>query len=321
MKITIVQAVRQALDEEMGRDKDVMVLGEDVGIDGGVFRATEGLLEKYGNDRVIDTPLSELGIVGTSIGLALYGLKPVAEIQFSGFAYAAYDQIVSHLGRFRTRSRGRYKCHIVLRMPYSGGIHAPEHHSESMEAIYVHTPGIKVVIPSTPYDTKGLLVSSIRDPDPVIFMEPKKIYRAVKQEVPEDEYTVPLGKCSVLQEGEDVTIIAYGAMIRVAQQAAEESGKSCEIIDVRTLKPLDEKTILKSVEKTGRAVVVHEGPRTCGFGAEISALIGEKALLSLKAPVLRVTGWDTPFPLHKMENYYLPQPVRVVRAIRKVMEF
>lgn len=319
-KITIVQAVNQALDEEMENDKDVIVLGEDVGIDGGVFRATEGLFKKYGSDRVIDTPLSELGIVGTSIGLALYGMKPVAEIQFSGFAYAAYDQIVSHLGRLRTRSRGRYKSHVVLRTPYSGGIHSPEHHSESMEAIYVHVPGIKVVIPSTPYDTKGLLISAIRDPDPVIFMEPKKIYRAIKQDIPE-EYTVPLGKCSVVQEGSDVTLVSYGAMVRVAQKAAEQSRKSCEIIDVRTLKPLDEKTIYDSVEKTGRAVIIHEGPRTCGFGAEISALINEKSLLSLKAPVLRVTGWDTSFPLYKLENYYLPQPERVVRAIRKVMEF
>lgn len=319
-QLNIVQAINMALDEEMARDPDVLVIGEDVAANGGVFRVTEGLYKKY-PERVIDTPLSEIGIVGTSIGLALYGMKPVAEVQFSGFLYAAYDQIISHLSRIRTRSRGRYKCHVVIRTPYSGGIHAPEHHSESMEAIYAHAPGVKVVIPSTPYDAKGLLLSAIRDPDPVIFMEPKKIYRMIKQEVPAGSYTVPLSGCKIVQEGDDLTLIAYGAMVRIAQQAAEKSNVSCEIVDVRTLKPLDEKTILRSVEKTGRAVIVHEGPRTCGFGAELSALINEKALLSLKAPVLRVTGWDTVFPLYKLEDYYLPSALRVARAIRKVMEF
>lgn len=322
--LTIVQAVNLALEQEMKKDGRVMILGEDIGVNGGVFRCTEGLLGKFGPERVIDTPLAESAIVGVSIGLAVYGLRPVAEVQFSGFLYSGFDQLISHASRIRTRSRGRFTCPLVVRVPYSGGIHAPEHHSESMEAIYVHTPGLKVVIPSSPYDTKGLLISAIRDPDPVIFMEPKKIYRAIKQDVPEEEYTVPLGRAKVLKEGKDVTIVSYGAMMVPAVKAAEKAsqeGIDCEVIDLRTLYPLDTKTIINSVEKTGRAVVVHEAPRTCGMGAEVSSQIMEHAILHLEAPVERVAGFDTVMPLYKLENYYLPDENRVFKAIRKVRNF
>ncbi len=320
-QINIVQAVNLALKQEMKKDKKVIVLGEDVGINGGVFRATDNLYDLYGKDRVIDTPLSESGIIGTSIGLAVGGMRPVAEIQFSGFMYPAFDQIISHASRIRNRTRGRFTCPMVIRAPYSGGIKALEHHSESMEAIYVHTPGLKVVIPSTPYDTKGLLVSAMRDPDPVIFLEPKRIYRAIKQEVPEKEYTIPLGKAEVRKEGSDVTLIAWGAMVRECEKASEQSNVSCEIIDLRSLKPMDTETIVESVEKTGRCVIVHEAPMTCGVGAEISARIMEKVLLDLKAPVERVTGFDTVIPLAKLEDHYLPNPKRIVKAIERVVNF
>ena len=322
-KINIVEAVNLALRQEMARDKKVIVLGEDVGVDGGVFRATEGLIKLFGGERVIDTPLSELGIVGVSIGLAVNGMKPVAEIQFDGFTYGAFDQIISHAGRIRNRSRGRYSCPMVVRFPYSGGIHAPEHHSESPEAIYAHTPGIKVVVPSNPYDTKGLLISAIRDPDPVIFMEPKRIYRAIKEEVPEEEYTVPIGVANAVRQGNDVTLIAWGAMIRVCMEAAEKVKDKidCEVIDLRSLSPMDTDSIIQSVEKTGRVVIVHEAPRSGGLGAEIAARISEKALLSLEAPIERVTGFDVPMPLHKLENYYLPDAKRVIKGIERVMGF
>jgi len=320
--LTIVQAVNLALHEEMQRDDKVIVLGEDVGVNGGVFRATEGLIDKFPN-RVFDTPLAETAIAGVSIGLAVNGFKPVAEIQFEGFSYSTLDQMINHAARIRNRSRGRYTCPMVLRFPYSGGIHAPEHHSDSPEAYYVHTPGLKVVIPSTPYDTKGLLKSAIRDPDPVVFMEPKKIYRAVKEEVPEDDYTIPIGEAKIRKEGNDVTIITYGAMtIPVLQAAKELEGKvSCEVIDLRTLSPIDEDTIIKSVRRTGRVVIVHEAPKTAGVGAEISAVINEKAIMYLEAPISRVTGYDIIMPLYKLENYYLPDAERIKNNIEKVAGF
>jgi len=322
-QLNLVGAVRLALKQEMERDPDVVVLGEDVGIDGGVFRATEGLIKEFGENRIIDTPLSESGIVGVAIGLALYGLKPVAEIQFEGFLYPALDQIISHVGRIRNRSRGRFHVPLVIRFPYGGGIRAPEHHSDSPEALLVHTPGIKVVTPSTPYDAKGLLASAIRDPDPVLFMEPKRIYRAIVEDVPEDGYTVPLGEAKIVSEGTDVTLVSWGAMVRYSNEAAEtvKDRISVEVVDLRTLSPMDTATITKSVEKTGRAVVVHEAPRTAGLGAEITAVINETAFLSLEAPVERVTGFDVPFPQHKLENYYLPNTERIVKAIEKVANF
>ena len=323
-KITIVQAINMALRQEMERDDKVIILGEDVGKDGGVFRVTEGLYQKFGPNRVLDTPLAESAIVGTAIGMAAYGLRPVAEIQFDGFIYGAMEQLISHAARIRTRSRGRFSCPIVLRAPYSGGIHAPEHHSESMEALYIHIPGLKVVIPSTPYDSKGLLISSIRDPDPVIFLEPKKIYRSVKQEVPEEIYAIPLGKANKVLEGTDVTLISWGAMMRPTLEAAElakSQGVVCEVIDMRTLFPFDQEAILSSVNKTGRVVIIQEAPRTCSFASEIAAILAEKVLLSLEAPIERVTGFDTVMPLYKLENEYLPDSFRVLKAIEKVANF
>jgi pyruvate dehydrogenase E1 component beta subunit len=310
--------------EEMERDPTVMVLGEDVGKEGGVFRVTDGLQAKFGPERTVDTPLAESAIVGTAFGLAVKGLRPVAEIQFEGFLAPAMDQIMSHISRIRTRSRGRFTCPMVIRSPWGGGIRAPEHHSESPEAIFAHTPGIKVVIPSGPYDAKGLIVSAIRDPDPVLFLEPKRIYRAIKEEVPDGEYTVPIGQAKVIREGSDVTVISWGAMLREVLRAAEmidKEGVKVEVIDLRTISPMDETAFLESVRKTGRAVVVHEAPRTCGLGAEIIARINEKALLSLAAPVERITGFDTVVPLMKLENHYLPNPERILRGIRKVMAF
>lgn len=320
----IVEAINAGLMEEMERDPSVMVLGEDVGKEGGVFRVTDGLQSKFGPKRAVDTPLAESGIVGVALGLAAKGMKPVAELQFMGFLPPALDQIICHISRIRNRSRGRYTCPMVIRMPYGGGIHAPEHHSESIEAMVAHIPGIKVVIPSTPSDAKGLIVSAIRDPDPVLFCEPKRIYRAVKEEVPDGEYTVPIGEARVVREGDGVTVICWGAMVREVITAAErikDEGVNSEVIDVRTISPLDDKAILTSVRKTGRAVIVHEAVRTCGLGAEIIARINEKALLSLDAPVERVTGFDTVFPLYKMEHHYLPGPERILRGIRKVMAF
>jgi pyruvate dehydrogenase E1 component beta subunit len=323
-KLNIVEAVRDALDVEMGRDDKVIVLGEDVGVDGGVFRATDGLQKKYGDRRVIDTPLAESGIVGTSIGMAIQGLKPVCEIQFDGFTYPAFDQMFSHAARIRNRTRGKITCPLVLRFPYGGGIRALEHHNESPESYFLHTPGLKVVIPSNPYDTKGLLISAIRDPDPVVFMEPKRIYRAIRDEVPEGAYTVEIGKANILREGTDLTLISWGAMVRETQKAADAAaaqGIRAEVIDVRTLNPCDWDTILASVQKTGRAIVVHEAPHTLGFGAEIAARIQEKLLLYLKAPVQRVTGYDTPFPYFKLEYAYLPNPERIGKSIEQVMKF
>ena len=323
-KLNMVEAINRALREEMERDSRVVVLGEDVGKEGGVFRITDGLQERFGADRVVDTPLAESGIVGTAFGLAVYGLLPIAEIQFEGFLYPCLDQINNHISRIRNRSRGRFTCPLVIRTPYGGGIHAPEHHSDSPEAILAHIPGIKVVIHSTPYEAKGLLLSSIRDPDPVIFMEPKRIYRAIREEVPEEDYAIPLGKARLVQEGKDVTIIAWGAMVREVLNAAEQlkgDKIELEIIDLRTISPIDIETIISSIRKTGRGVIVHEAPKTCGLGAEIIALINEKALLSLQAPIERVTGFDIPVPLLKTEHYYLPNPKRIVMAVRKVMNF
>jgi pyruvate dehydrogenase E1 component beta subunit len=322
--INIVQAVNQALREEMRRDDRVVILGEDVGKDGGVFRATEGLFDEFGGDRVMDTPLAEAGIIGTAIGMAIYGLNPVPEIQFLDFIYPAFDQIGTNLAKLRYRSGGQYSCHLVVRAPYGGGIKGGHYHSQSSEAYFTHTAGLKVVIPATPYDTKGLLLSSIRDPDPVIFLEPKRIYRAVKGEVPEGEFTVPIGKARIAREGRDVSIFAYGAMLHVALQAAEaakaKNGVNCEVIDLRSLVPLDTDAIIASVQKTGRVVIVHEAPKTSGFGAEISAQIAERAIEYLKGPVLRVAGYDTPFP-YTLEEFYLPSVPRVQAAIEKIMQY
>ncbi|PSQ19054.1 alpha-ketoacid dehydrogenase subunit beta [Halobacteriales archaeon QS_8_69_26] len=321
--LTLVQAVRDGLHAEMERDEDVLVMGEDVGVNGGVFRATEGLYDEFGEDRVIDTPLAESGIVGTAVGMAAYGLRPVAEMQFLGFIYPAFDQIISHAARLRTRSRGQYTCPLVVRAPYGGGIRAPEHHSESSEAFFVHQPGLNVVIPSTPYDTKGLLTAAIRSNDPVVFLEPKLIYRSFREDVPEEPYTVELGEAAVRREGSDISVFTWGAMTRPTLEAAENlaGDVDVEVVDLRTLSPLDDETIVESFKKTGRAAVVHEAPKTGGLGAEIAATIQEEALLYQEAPVERITGFDTPFPLYSLEDYYLPEPARIEDGIRDAVEF
>ncbi len=318
--LTLVQAVNDALRTEMRRNPNVVVLGEDVGKVGGVFRATDGLYQEFGADRVLDTPLAENGIIGTAIGMALYGLRPVAEIQFMDFIFPAYDQIVSELAKFRWRSGGQYACPVVIRTPYGGGIKGGLYHSQSTEAYFCHTPGLKVVVPSTPSDTKGLLISAMRDEDPVLFMEPKRIYRSIKEEVPDGDYTVPIGPARRAREGRDVSVFAYGAMVHTALEAVEQATKEgieCEVIDLRTLLPFDRDAIVNSVAKTGRAVIVHEAPKTCGFGAEIAATIAEEALDCLKAPIARVTGFDTPFP-YTLENIYLPDAQRILDAVRRV---
>lgn len=324
MNITMAQALNQALSQEMEKDPRVVILGEDVGLDGGVFRVTEGLFQKFGAERVIDTPLAESAIVGVSIGLAAFGLRPVAEVQFMGFIYPAFNQIISHLARLRNRTRGRFTAPVVIRTPYGAGTKALEHHSESTEALFCQIPGLTVVAPSTPYDAKGLLLSAIRSEDPVLFLEPTKLYRSEKQEVPEEPYEVPLRQARLVREGKDLTLIAWGAMIPVVTKAAEmaeKKGVSAEIIDLRTLSPLDKPAFINSVKKTGRAIVVHEAPKTLGLGAEIAALINESALLSLEAPVLRVTGRDITIPLSKSEDHYYVNPERVLRGIAQVMEF
>jgi pyruvate dehydrogenase E1 component beta subunit len=324
MKANMVQALNQALRIEMELDENVLLLGQDVGVDGGVFRVSDGLLGLFGEKRIVDTPLAESAIVGTAIGMAVFGLRPVAEIQFMGFVYPAYNQILAQAARLRNRSRGRFSAPLVVRMPYGAGVRALEHHSESTEAIFCHIPGLKVVVPSSPYDAMGLLISSIRDDDPVIFLEPKKLYRAGVQEIPDEPFQIPLGKAKVVREGEHLTIVAWGAMVPQVQKASEEAEKKGifpEVIDLRTLSPLDSEAFLQSVKKTGRAVVVHEAPRNCGLGAEISALIQEKALLSLEAPVLRVTGQDITVPLAKSEDYYYPSPERILHGIKKIMEW
>ncbi len=324
MIMTMVQAINRALAQEMERDDRIIVLGEDVGRDGGVFRTTEGLLERFGPERVMDTPLAESGIIGASIGMAALGLRPVPEIQFMGFIYPAFNQIVSHVARLRNRTRGRFTVPLTIRAPYGAGVKALEHHSESTEALFCQIPGLTVVVPSTPYDAKGLLAASLRGDDPVIFLEPAKLYRAEKQDVPEEPFEVPLRKAAIVRQGKDLTIIAWGAMVPVARKAAEAAeaeGVGAEIVDLRTLSPMDRETFVASVKKTGRALVVHEAPKTCGLGAEIAATIGESALLSLNAPVLRVTGQDITVPLPKSEDLYYPSPERVLRAIRRLMEY
>ena len=317
--MNIIEAVNSALHLEMERDSNVMVLGEDVGKFGGVFRATKGLYEKFGPDRSVDTPLSEGGIIGTAIGLALYGLRPVAEIQFSDFIFPAFDQIVNELAKYRYRSGGQYSAPMVIRTPVGGGIRGGHYHSQSPEAYFLHTPGLKVVAPSNPYDAKGLLSSAIRDDDPVMFFEPKRVYRASRGEVPEGDYQVPLGKAAVVREGRDVTIVAWGAMLHEAKEAAteaEKDGIDCELIDLRTLMPLDTDTFIESVKKTGRFIVVHEAPKTCGFGAELISQVIERAFYYLEAQPIRVTGYDTPFP-YTLENEYLPRAPRILKAIRE----
>jgi pyruvate dehydrogenase E1 component beta subunit len=321
--LTLVQAVRDGLKGEMQRDDDVVVMGEDVGKNGGVFRATEGLYEEFGEDRVVDTPLAEAGIIGTAIGMAAYGMKPVPEIQFSGFMYPGFDQIVSHAARLRNRSRGRFTCPMVLRAPYGGGIRAPEHHSESKEAFYAHEAGLKVVVPSTPHDAKGLLAASIRDPDPVVFLEPKLIYRAFREEVPDEPFTVDLGEAAVRREGADVSVFTWGAMTQPTIEAADslaEEGIDTEVVDVRTLTPLDTETIVESFKKTGRAVIVHEAPKTGGLAGEVTATIQEEALYYQEAPIERVTGFDVPYPLYALEDYYMPEDARIEDAIRETYD-
>jgi len=323
-KLTLIQAINLALHEAMEADDSVLVLGEDVAVNGGVFRATEGLQAQFGEARVFDTPLAESGIVGTSVGLAAAGMRPVAEVQFSGFLYPAMNQIAAHMARMRNRSRGRYPMPIVIRSPSAGGIRPPEHHSESYEALFVHTPGLKVVMPATPTDAKGLLASAVRDDDPVIFLEPTALYRASREDVPEGEFTLPLGKARTVREGKDATIVAWGTMVKPALEAAREveaQGVSVEVVDLCTLWPFDLDAVLESVARTGRLVVVHEAPRTAGLGAELAALVQERALLHLLAPIERVTGYDVPFPYPLLEKHYIPDRSRVVRALRKTLEF
>lgn len=325
MKVmTMVQAINNALDIKLSEDKNIVVYGEDVGVEGGVFRITEGLQNKHGENRVFDSPLAESAIVGTAVGMAVTGMRPVVEMQFSGFAYPALNQIISHVSRMNNRSRGKYGVPMVIRMPYGGGINALEHHSESMEAFYGHIPGLKVVIPSTPYDAKGLLISAVESDDPIIFMEPKRIYRAIKQEVPEEKFSIPIGKAKVVNEGKDITVIAYGAMIREVQKAvvmAKNDDISVELIDLRTIYPIDRETIFKSLRKTGRLVVVAEAPTSFGIGAELSAIAMEEAFLYLEAPVNRVGGFDTIVPLPKGEHFYLHTPEKIYFEILKTLKF
>ncbi len=324
MQMTMIEAINSALTLELERDKRVVLFGEDIGANGGVFRVTEHLQEKFGEQRVFDTPLAESGIMGTAVGMAVYGLRPIAEIQFAGFIFVCMNQLVSQAARIRYRSAGAFTCPLVVRAPYGGGVRTPEMHSDSLEGVFLQTPGLKVVIPSNPYDAKGLLASAVADPDPVLFLENIKLYRSFRQETPAEHYSIPLGRANIVQEGSDISIFAYGAMVNVALEAAkkaqQELGVSCEVIDLRTIWPLDEEAIVASVEKTGRAVVVHEAPRAGGLGAEITAIINEKCLYSLTKPVARVTGYDTPFPVPGVEDYYVPTPGKVLAALKEVME-
>jgi pyruvate dehydrogenase E1 component beta subunit len=322
--VSLVEAVNLALRRAMAEDQSVLVLGEDVGVDGGVFRATEGLLELYGDHRVIDTPLAEAAIVGVSIGLAAQGFRPVAEIQFTGFAYSCIDQLINHASRLRTRTRGRLTCPLVLRSPAGGGIHAVEHHSESPEAMFAHIPGLKVVIPSSPARAYGLLLSAIRDPDPVVFLEPTRLYRSAREDILDDGSAIPLQSCFLLRSGRDITLVSWGAMLTETLQAAErlsQDGIEAEVIDVATLKPLDSTTILDSVARTGRLVIVQEAPLTGGFGAEIAARVASAGLMNLLAPIERVTGYDTVMPYPRSEAWYMPSMDRVVVAARRAMEY
>ncbi|MCH8165877.1 MAG: alpha-ketoacid dehydrogenase subunit beta [Planctomycetes bacterium] len=319
--LTLVQAINLALIQEMEKDDRVIVLGEDVGINGGVFRVTEGLHKRFGPKRVVDTPLAESGIIGASIGLAMAGLRPVPEIQFEGFLAPAYDQLCTHAARMRARTRGALTVPMTVRVPVGGGIHAPELHSDSPAAFYVHQPGLKVVVPATPYDAKGLLISAIRDPDPILFFEPKRLYRAFRQEVPEDEYTVPIGKARVVIPGDEITVISWGAPVVQCVTAIEQSDQSIELIDLRTIYPLDTEAIVNSVRKTGRAVIVHEAPKTAGLGAEVASRIMEHCFLYLEAPIQRVTGFDTVMPYYKLELEYLPEAERIRKAIQEVAAY
>lgn len=323
-EVTLVGAVNMALARALEEDENVVVFGEDVGVDGGVFRATDGLIQRFGPDRVIDTPLAEAGIAGVSVGMAAQGFKPVAEIQFMGFIYPTIDQVLNHAARLRTRTRGRLTCPMVLRAPFGGGIHAPEHHSESTEAMFAHIPGLRVVIVSSPGRAYGLLLAAIRDPDPVIFLEPKRMYRAVKEEVADDGKALPLDVCFALREGRDITLVTWGAMTKETLAAADTlgtEGVSVEVVDVATLKPLDSDTILASVEKTGRCVIVHEAALTAGFGAEIAGRLAEEGLLSLLAPVERVAGYDTVMPLARLEHHYMPSEGRILAAARRALAY
>ncbi|MCA9274723.1 MAG: alpha-ketoacid dehydrogenase subunit beta [Phycisphaerales bacterium] len=320
---TLVGAINQALDQMLGSDPDVILLGEDVGLNGGVFRVTDGLQAKHGKDRVVDTPLDESGIMGTSIGLAIAGMKSVPEIQFDGFLGPAYDQLVNHAGRMRTRTRGAVTVPMTVRVPVGGGIHAPELHSDSPEAIYAHSPGIKVVMPVTPYDAKGLLISAIKDPDPVVFFEPKRVYRSFKEEVPEEMYEIPIGEAKIVNEGEDLTVVTWGAPVFQCLQAMDNLPEdvSVELIDLRSIYPFDMDTIAQSVQKTGRCVIVHEAPLTCGMGAEIAARIMEECFLYLQAPVQRVAGFDTIMPYYKLELDYLPEAPRIQKGIEECLAY
>jgi pyruvate dehydrogenase E1 component beta subunit len=321
--LLMVEAINDALNVELERDDSVLVMGEDVGRAGGVFRATAGLLDRFGADRCVDTPLAEAGILGTAIGLCMAGWRPVTEMQYDAFSYPCLDQLITHVGRYHWRTGGTMEFPLVVRMPYGGGVRAPELHDDSPETYYVHTPGVKVAIPSTPADAKGLLAAAIRDPDPVIIFEPKLIYRTERSEVPEGDYVVPLGKARLAREGGDVTLVAYGAMVPLCERAAAalEGEASVEVLDIRTLKPLDEDALLASAAKTGRVVIVQEAPRTAGFGAELAAILAEKAMLDLRGPVLRVTGYDVPYPYWKLEDAYMPSVERIVDAVRKLLAF
>jgi len=322
-ELTLVEAINDAFHTELGRDESVLVMGEDVGRAGGVFRATAGLRDKFGADRCVDTPLAEAGILGTAVGLCMAGYRPVCEMQYDAFSYPCLDQLITHVGRYRWRTRGGMEFPLVVRMPYGGGVRAPELHDDSPEAYYVHTPGVKVAIPSTPADAKGLLASAIRDPDPVIVLEPKLHYRTMRGEVPAGEHVVPLGEARVARSGTDATIVGYGSMVPVAEAAADalEGEASIEVLDIRTLKPLDEDALLAAAGKTGRVVIVQEAPRTAGYGAELAAILAEKAMLDLRSPVIRVTGYDVPYPYWQIEDAYMPSVERVVAAVRKTLEF
>ncbi len=322
--INLLTAINEALDQKLEDDKSVVIFGEDTGFEGGVFRVTAGLQKKYGEDRVFDTPIAEAAITGSAIGMAINGLKPVAEIQFDGFTFPAFTEIITHMARFRNRTRGKYNLPIVVRFPVGGGIRALEHHSESLETFFGHVPGLKVVYPSTPYDAKGLLISAIEDPDPVIFMEPKRLYRSGKQEVPEEMYRIPIGKAKVVKQGTDITVVAWGAMMRETQKALkllENDNISVELIDLRTINPIDEETIIESVKKTGRFLVVQEAVKTYGPGAELISLVNEKAFLHLEAAPTRVTGFDITVPLARGEHFQFVQPERIAAEIKKVVAF
>jgi pyruvate dehydrogenase E1 component beta subunit len=322
-ELLMVEAINDAFHVELARDENVLVMGEDVGRAGGVFRATAGLRERFGENRCVDTPLAEAGILGTAVGLCMAGWRPVTEMQYDAFSYPCLDQLITHVGRYHWRTGGAMEFPLVIRMPYGGGVRAPELHDDSPETYYVHTPGIKVAIPSTPADAKGLLAAAIRDPDPVVVLEPKLIYRSERSEVPEGEHVVPLGLARLVRRGDDVTLVAYGAMVPLCERAAEEleGEASVEVLDLRSLRPLDEDALLASASKTGRVVIVQEAPRTNGFAGELAAILAEKAILDLRGPVLRVTGFDVPYPYWKIEDAYMPSVERVVHAVRKLLEF